>query len=264
VRAWIGVYLLALATAPSPARAEVADPVGLEAAIAEVRAALADMADALNGAPRQITVSTDLHLTGEAIARTLNRLDGAGGPIPDPSLVYDLDFLADVAHAATDELHAIAAGSGVAPDPERGQRIDRLTEAAAARLAEINLVADSWNQRNRDALIEVRDDDGVLVIRSTDRRVYNGIRYVSIALLLVGLLAFGLHLLRAGQQAPERWPPVAGSPLVRELGTVVLVAFFASCAVLSVRPGMLARCPPRSKARARSIPASVWRHSAIG
>ncbi len=241
-RAWLWSCLLVLTLIPLLPIAAATDPLGLEAAVAEVRAALEDMANALNGAPRQVqtTISTDLHLTGQAIARALDRLEGDRVPIADPTLVYDLNLLADIAHAATDELHAIAAEPGAALDPERTRRIDRLTETAAARLAEVNLVIDGWSERNRNAVVEIRDDGGVLVIRSTDRLVYDGIRYVSIGLLLIGLLALGLHLLRIRPERVAARPWVPTGLLASRLGAAALVAFFASCLAFSLRPGTLA------------------------
>ncbi len=255
-RAWLGTCLLLLVPGPLSLRAAASDPLGLEAAVAEVRAALEEMTDAVNGAPRQVqtTVGADLHLTGQAIARTLDELEPDAVPIPDPTLVYDLNLLADIARAATDELRAIALEPGAGPDPERGQRIDRLTEAAAARLAEIDLVVDGWNERSRDAVVEVQDDNGVLLIRSTDRLVYNGIRYVSVALLLIGLLALGLHLLRTGPEAHESWPRVPQSPLLPGLGTVALVAFFGSCLVFSLRPDTLGALSAKVRVQAQEHP----------
>ncbi len=255
-RAWLWTCLLVLLLEPFPPSAAASDPLGLEAAVIEVRAALEDMANALNGAPRQVqtTISADLHLTGQAIARALDRLEGGRVPIADPTLVYDLNLLADITHAATDELHAIAAEPGAALDPERAERIDRLTEAAADRLAEVNLVIDGWKERSRNAVVELQDDGGVLVVRSTDRLVYNGVRYVSIALLLIGLLALGLHLLRISQEHAEARPRARRGPLLSGLGGVALAVFFASCTAFSLRPGTLAALSAEVRVQAQEHP----------
>jgi hypothetical protein len=248
--------LLVLFSGPMSPGTAAPDPVGLAAAVAEVRAALEDMANALNGAPRRVqtTIGTDLHLMSQAIARALDRLENEGAPVADPTLVYDLNLLADIAHAARDELHAIDTDSAATVDPERARRVDRLTEAAAGRLAEVNLVIDSWDERSRNELIDVRDDGGVLVIRSTDRRIYDGIRYVSIALLLIGLLALGLHLLPTRQERPERRPWVPKGPLHSRVGAAVLVLFFASCIGLSLRPGILAALSAEVRVQAQEHP----------
>ncbi len=255
-RAWLSACLLVLLLEPLSPCVAASDPLGLEAAVIEVRAALEDMANALSGAPRQVqtTISTDLHLTSQAITRTLDRLEGDRVPIGDPTLVYDLNLLADIAHAATDELHAITAEPEAALDPERAQRIDRLTEAAANRLAEVNLVIDGWNERSRNAVVELQDDGGVLVIRSTDRLVYNGVRYVSIALLLIGLLALGLHLLRTSQERAEARLPMPKGPLRSGLGGVALAVFFASCTAFSLRPGTLAALSAEVRVQAPEHP----------
>jgi hypothetical protein len=248
--------LLVLVPGALSAGAAAGDPLGLEAAIAEVRAALQDLADALNGAPRliQTGVSADLHLTGQAIARVLDRLDGDGPPIPDPTLVYDLNLLADIAHAATGELRAIADEPGAGLEPERARRIDRLTEAAASRLAEVNLVIDSANERSRNAVIDVQDQGGVLLIRSTDRLVYDGVRYVSIGLLLVGLLALGLHLLHVGHQRATAGPRAPKAPVLSALGSLALVVFFACCTAFSLRPGTLAALSADVRVQAQEHP----------
>jgi len=255
-RAWLWICLLVLLPAPLSPSAAAAEPLGLEAAVAEVRAALEDMANALNGAPRQIqiTISADLHLMSQAIARALDRLEGDRAPIADPTLVYDLNLLADIAHAARDELHAAAADPGAALDPERARRIDRLTEAAAGRLAEVNLVIDGWNERNRNEVVDVQDEGGVLVIRSTDRLIYNGVRYVSIALLLIGLLALGLHLLPSRPERAEARPPVRKAPLQSGVGAVALVVFFASCITFSLHPGTLAALSADVRVQAQEHP----------
>ncbi len=256
-RALLCACLLVLGLNPlRPGTAAEGDPLGLEAATAEVRAALEDMANALDGAPRQVqtTIGADLHLMGQAIARALDRLEGDAASVADPSLVYDLNFLADIAHAATDELHAVAAKPTTALDPDRARRIDRLTEAAAARLTEINLVLDGWSERSRNAVVELEDDGGVLVVRSTDRLIYNGIRYVSIALLAVGLLAVGLQLLRTGQERVDARARPRRSPLLSGLAGAALAVFFAGCATFSLRPGMLAALSAEVRVQAQEHP----------
>ena len=232
------------------------DPLGLEAAASEVRAALEDMTNALNGAPRgvQTTIGADLHLMGQAMARALDRLEHDAAAVADPTLVYDLNFLADVTHAATDELHAIAARPGIGLDQDRAQRIARLTDAAAARLTEINLVLDGWSERSRNALVDLRNDDGVLVVRSTDKLIYNGVRYVSIALLAVGLLAVGLQLLRPGQERVDARAPPDRSPLLSGLAGAALAAFFAGCVAFSLWPGMLAALSAEVRVQAQEQP----------
>ena len=256
-RALLWACLLVLVVGPlRPGMAAEGDPLGLEAAASEVRAALEDMTNALHGAPRQVqtTIGADLHLMGQAIARALDRLEGEGAAIADPTLVYDLNFLADVAHAATDELHAIAARPGLGLDPDRAQRVARLTDAAAARLTEINLVLDGWSERSRNTLVELEDDGGVLVVRSIDKLIYNGIRYVSIALLAVGLLAVGLQLLRAGQERVDARARPRRSPLLAGLAGAALAAFFASCVAFSLRPGMLAALSAEVRVQAPEQP----------
>jgi Bacterial SH3 domain len=235
-----GLVLVLGALAPREVKA--LDPLGLDAAMTEVQLALERMASALNAAPRrvQVAIGADLHLTSRAVIRTLNRLDSDVVPIVDPSLVYDLNLLADIARAATGELNAIGTTDAVAPDPERVARTDRLVDAASERLVEINLVIDGWTERSRNAVVELQEDDGVLVVRSTDRLVYDGVRYTSMALLLVGLLTLGLQLLRMSEDRVDWLALLRETPVLSSLAAVALAMFFVGCAVFSARPGTLA------------------------
>jgi hypothetical protein len=218
------------------------DPLGLDAAVDEVRSALEDMAGALNAAPQrvQITTGPDLHLMSGTMARAVDRLESDAVPVADPSLVYDLNLLADIARAATEELRATVKGSAAAFDPARAQRIDRLTEAASARLVEVNLVIDGWTERSRNAVVQLAEEGGALVLRSTDRLVYDGIRYTGITLLLVGLLVVGLQLLRMSEHRANSPTLVRKTPVLSSLAIAALLVFFVGCAVFSARPEMLA------------------------
>jgi hypothetical protein len=238
---WLSLAGLVLGAA-GPRSARALDPIGLDGAATEVRAVLEDMAAALNGAPRdvQTALSADLHLMSQAITRALDRLDDRAVPIIDPTLVYDLNFLADIARAATDELQAIGAQDDRALDAAHVERIDALTDAAAARLVEVNLVIDGWTERGRNAVVELDEQGGAVVVRSTDRLVYNGVRFTSIGLLLVGLLVVGLQLLRMSEDRVDSLSLLRETPLLSSLAVIALTAFFAGCVVFSLRPGTLA------------------------
>jgi hypothetical protein len=238
---WTGWLVLALG-ALAPRDAKALDPLGLDAATSEVQVALERLASALNTAPRrvQVAIGADLHLVSRAITRTLNRLESDVVPIVDPSLVYDLNLLADIAKAATEELHALGAKDAAELDPERVARTDRLVDAANARLVEIDLVIDGWTERSRNAVVELQEDGGVLVVRSIDRLVYDGVRYTSVALLLVGLLTVGLQLLRMSEDRVDWLALLRETPVLSSLAVVALTMFFVGCAVFSARPGTLA------------------------
>jgi hypothetical protein len=233
--------LVLLVGALAPREPRALDPLGLEPAVTEARVALERMASALSAAPRrvQVAIGADLHLMTQAVVRTLGRLEGDLVPIVDPPLVYDLNLLTDIARAATEELHAIGT-TDAAPDPERVARIERLVDAASERLVEINLVIDGWTERSRNAVVELQEDGGVLVVRSTDRVVYDGVRYTSVALLLVGLLTVGLQLLRMSEDRVDWLALLRETPVLSSLAVVALTVFFVACAVFSARPGTLA------------------------
>lgn len=225
-----------------PDRLRAQEALGLGPAIDEVRIALEDMAGALNALPAraQIMVSADLHLMSQAITRALDRLEGQPVPILDPTLVYDLNLLADIARAATRELRLIGQQGIGALDGARAARIDRLADAVQSRLIEIELVIASWTERNRNAVVEIQYQDGAIVVRSVDKFVYNAVRYTSIALLLAGLLAVGLQLLRMSEERVGLFRLLRETPVLSSLAIGALTLFFAGCVVFSVRPGTLA------------------------
>ena len=238
---WVCLATLALGWwAPKEVRA--LDVLGLDVAAVELRAALDDTAEALNDSPVEVqtAISADLHLMSQAIARALGRLEGGAVPIVDPTLVYDLNFLADIAQAATSELQAAASAEGATLAADRIERIDALTDAAATRLVEVNLVVEGWTERGRNAVVELTEVDGELVVRSTDRLVYNIVRYTSIGLLLVGLLVVGLQLLRMSEDRVDSFALLRETPVLSILAVMALTLFFVGCFAFSLYPGSLA------------------------
>ena len=225
-----------------PRESRALDPVGLEVAADEVRAALEQMADALNAAPRdvQTTISADLHLMSQAVTRALGRIENGAVPIADPTLVYDLNFLADIATAATRELEASAVEDAGGLAADRIARIEALADAAAARLVEVNLVIDGWTERGRNAVVELAEDGGEVVIRTTDRLIYNSVRYTSVGLLLVGLLVVGLQLLRMSEDRVDSFALLRETPVLSILAVMALTLFFVGCFAFSLYPGSLA------------------------
>ncbi len=99
---------------------------------------------------------------------------------------------------------------------------------------------DGWTERGRNAMVEIEEDAGTVVVRSTDRLICNGMRFVSIGLLLVGLLVVGLQLLRMSEDRVDSLALLRETPLLSSLAVIALVAFFAGCLVFSLRPGTLA------------------------
>lgn len=236
---WACLVALALSWL-GPAEVRAVDAVGLEVAADEARLALDEMAVALNAAPQdtQTAISADLHLMSQAITRALGRLEHGPVPIVDPTLVYDLNLLTDVVMATTAELQSADPDGGLAAD--RAESIDALADAAAARVVEINLVIDGWTERARNAVVELAEVDGELVVRSTDRLIYNGVRYTSIGLLLVGLLVVGIQLLRMSEDRVDSFALLRETPVLSGLAITVLTVFFAGCVVFSLHPGVLA------------------------
>jgi Bacterial SH3 domain len=238
---WACVATLALGWW-GPGEVRALDLWGLEPAAAEVRAALDQMAEALDAAPAEVrtTVSADLLLMSQAIAGALDRLEGGPVPIVDPTLVYDLNLLADIAQAATSELRAAARESGASVPAERIETVGALADAAAARLLEVDLVIDGWAERGRGAVVELTEVDGELVLRTTDRLIYDAVRYASIGLLLVGLLLVGLQLLRMSADRIDPRALLRRTPVLSRLAIGALVLFFVGCLAAGLRPGTLA------------------------
>jgi hypothetical protein len=238
---WVSLATLALGWW-GPRELRALDLLGLDVAAAEVRTALDEMAEALNAAPIEVqtAVGADLHLMSQGVVRALGRLETGAVPIVDPTLVYDLNLLADIAEAATGELQAAASAKGATLAADRTERLDALTDAASSRLVEVNLVIDGWTERGRNAVVELTEVGGELVLRSTDRLIYNGVRYTSIGLLLVGLLVVGLQLLRMSEDRVDSLALLRETPVLSILAVTALTLFFAGCFAFSLYPGSLA------------------------
>ena len=238
---WVCLATLALGWW-GPREGRALDLLGLDVAAAEVRTALDQMAEALNAAPLEVqtAVGADLHLMSQAVMRALGRLESGAVPIVDPTLVYDLNLLADIAQAATDELQEAEREDRATLTPARVERIDALTDAASFRLVEVNLVIDGWTERGRNAVVELTEVGGELVVRSTDRLVHNAVRYTSIGLLLVGLLVVGLQLLRMSEDRVDSLALLRETPVLSILAVTALTLFFVGCFAFSLYPGSLA------------------------
>ncbi len=73
-------------------------------------------------------------------------------------------------------------------------------------------------------------------------------------MLLIGLLALGLHLLRTSQERAEARPRVRKDPLLSGLGAVALIVFFACCIAFSLRPGTLGALSAEVRVQAQEHP----------
>jgi hypothetical protein len=238
---WTLLVLLMLgALSPKPSVAR--DVIGIDPAAAEAGAAADDMVRALNAAPEYVqTISGPaVQVMARGISRALARLQSAPAPMIDPSLVYDLAFLSDVARAVTDALTVGPSQISSQSGRDREPRIERLAAAAAERLAKINLAIDRWIERNRNAVIDVQADAGAIRVTSIDRRLYDGVRYGAVALALFGLLAVGVQLLRMSRERVDTSTRFRRARALAPLAVSALASFFAICLVLSVRPETLA------------------------
>jgi hypothetical protein len=89
-------------------------------------------------------------------------------------------------------------------------------------------------------VVELTEVGGELVVRSTDRLVYNGVRYTSIGLLLVGLLVVGLQLLRMSEDRVDSLALLRETPVLSVLAVTALTLFFVGCFTFSLYPSSLA------------------------
>jgi Bacterial SH3 domain len=80
----------------------------------------------------------------------------------------------------------------------------------------------------------------VLVVRSIDRAVHGAVRYVSLGLLLVGVLAVGLRLLRTSEERRDTLTLFADRPVISSLAVLALGMFFVVSFAFTVSPGTLA------------------------
>lgn len=237
--ALIAVLLLVLSTACS---VRAVDPLGIEAAVEETRLAVDGMTGALIGLPPAVRdgVAAEVRLIAEAAHRALDGIEMQPMPVVDPELAHDLSFLADVARTTAGELqHAATVDGGRAGDPLLG-RIAPLLGAADARLGHIEARLDRWIERTEGAVVEIESERGVLVVRSTDRMVHGAVRYVSLGLLLVGVLLVGLRLLRMSEERSDAFTLFADRPVISSLAVLALGVFFVISLAFTISPGTLA------------------------
>ena len=246
------LMLLVLGAGAVDARAAF-DPLGVNAAAREVRDAvgLMDAAAAQLPAEAQQAMAAELQLLGRSIDWTLNRVEDQAVPLVERAVLHDLNFVADAVASVSDELRQI---DGAPVEQAVRARIDELSSAISARLERISAMTDRWMERTRTAMVELDAEAGAIVVKQIDRAVYEGVRYASIALLLTGLLAIGLRLLRMSEAHLRFSGLLKQNPVVSSLALGLLGAFFLGCAVLSLWPGALADVSAQVEVHAQEHP----------
>ena len=111
-------------------------------------------------------------------------------------------------------------------------------------------------------MVELTEVDGELVLRTTDRLIYDAVRYASIGLLLVGLLVVGLQLLRMSEDRIDPRALLRETPVLSRLAITALILFFVGCLAFGLRPGTLATLVGRGPCSRSSTRASAWPSSA--
>lgn len=244
--------LLVLGASAASAQAAF-DPLGVNAAAREVRDAVGLMDAAAAQLPPEVqqAMAAELRLLGRSIDWTLNRVEDQAVPLVERAVLHDLNFVADAVASISDELRQI---DDAPVEPAVRGRIDELSSAASARLERINAMTDRWMERTRTAVVELDAEAGAIVVKQIDRTVYDGVRYTSVALLLIGLLAIGLRLLRMSEAHIRFSSLLKQNPVVSLLALGLLGVFFLGCALLSLWPGALADVSAQVEVHAQEHP----------
>jgi hypothetical protein len=228
------------------------DGWGVGAATTEAGAALEQMNATADALPAKVQdqIGADIHLLSQSVGGALGRIEQQSSPIVNHAIEHDLQFVADIVAAVTEELVQLGAQDSGELDPDRAAQLDRLAATAAVRLDQINRMLDRWMATTSNVVITVHDERGERVVTSIHRSVYDGIRYTSIGLLLLGLLAVGLHLMRTSREARDTRRRLVPSALA----IVLIGTFFACCVALSLRPGLLVARTAETSGHAEAHP----------
>lgn len=215
------------------------DPFGTRAAVEEVRRASLGLSSRLDEMPRQIQLEfgTEAHLLVESAYAALAAVERQPAAVISHELLHGLAMLADIENSVTAELGRFA-GRGSAERQEA--QLARLFGAADEQLSRIGRELDAWSERARQAVLELDDASGSIVIRSIDRTVHDGIRFIAVGLLLVGLLVFGLRLLALSETEAPALDLVRQAPVLAVGGLLTLGAFLVASATLAISPTVLA------------------------
>lgn len=215
----------------------------LDEAVGEVRAAAAVLTSRIEGMPRQaqLELGTEIRFLTRAIESGLLGLEQLPVSPVDPSLPQELMFLADVTRVVAAEIEGIR---GRGTDRQK-EVVEGLTLAAGESLERVQSAADHWSELAWSMAVEVEPGASGTAIRMIDRTLYDAIRFGGLALLLVGLLAFGLRLLALSEVEISIRDLIRQSPAFSLGGMLVIALFLAASVTVTLRPATVARLAER-------------------
>jgi hypothetical protein len=223
-----------------------AEAAELDEAVAEVRAAASVLTSRIEGMPRQaqLELGTEIRFLARAIESGLLELEQLPVAPVDPALAQELMFLADLARVVAAEIEGVR-GRGTERQKEL---VEGLTGAARESLERIRGVSDHWSELAWSMAVEIEPTGDGTLIRMVDRTLYDAIRLGGVALLLVGLLAFGLRLLALSEVEISIRELIRQSPAFSLGGALAIVLFLAAAATITLRPALLAHLAERVEA----------------
>jgi hypothetical protein len=236
--AWCGLAILVAVVLPLAAFTD--DLTRGQTAGGQLRAALEAMGEAMGQLEPSVhnRVGAEVYLMAQSIGRVLRTLELQPVAAADPALAHDLDYLRDVVLATTSVLTAAGEGRPGSAGPLVSE-VERLSDAAAVRLEQIEATLGEYRLRVQGSVIEVEPGPDVVVVRSIDRWLYDGVRYGGVALFLIGLLVLGLRLLALGETELGLLDLWRQAPVVTAAGLLTFTLFMGGAALLAAAPGLL-------------------------
>jgi len=261
-RRWSGlaVAVIAVFLGLTGSFALTADDAGVSRETRELQAAIATMTTVVNETPDAVQAQTEaeVRVLAQALGRALARIENQPAPIVDPELAQDLTYLADIVGAINNELLATrqAESDRNAASTEVAGRVHALVSAAGPRIDAVERAIDRWTETTATSVVETSARADAVVINSTDRLLYDFVRYSAVALFLVALLVLGLRLLALGESGLGLGELFRQAPFMATAGTVAVAAFMVATLVITINPGTIAG-PTRVLVQPRAHPCAT-------
>ncbi|HEX6141762.1 MAG TPA: SH3 domain-containing protein [Geminicoccaceae bacterium] len=242
----VAVLLWAALLAMSPAGA-ARDPVGVEAAIGEVRGAIEAIENRVDRLSRQtqLGIGAEVHVLAQSVASQLSHLERHPVAAAAAGIEQELLFLHDLMRAVGAELDRV----GTRGDRRREAEVRRLAGAVEERVAAIGRAVERRADGFAGAVVTVEQTDDGALVRMVDRTVHDGVRFAAIGLLLVGLLVIGLRLLALSEAEIAVVDLIRQTPVLAIGGLLAVAMFLFASATVAVDPSLVAGLAERTELR---------------
>lgn len=258
-RRWssLAVAVIAVVLALTGSFALTADDAGVTREARELQAAIATMTTVVDDAPEavQAQVEAEVRVLAQTLGRALAQIENQPAPVVGSELARDVTYLADVVGAINDELLGARQGQGgdTEGSTEPVSRVRALVGAAGPRIDAVEAAIDRWTETAATSVVEMSARPDAVVISSTDRLLYDVVRYSAMALFLVALLVLGLRLLALGETGIGLGELFRQAPVMVGAGTAAVSAFLVATLVIMINPGAVAG-PTRVLVQPRAHP----------